>query len=107
MLKPVASASEKKLRIGQVARMLEVEPYVLRFWEEEFPQLIAARTDRGQRYYTQEHIQLLEKIRYLLYEEKMTIKGARQRLEGTPGVPSSLETIRTELKEIRQLLVKP
>lgn len=107
MLKPVASASEKKLRIGQVARMLEVEPYVLRFWEDEFPQLTAARTAKGQRYYTQEHIQVLEKIKHLLYVEKLTIKGARQRLEGTPSNPASLEAIRNELKEIRQLLVKP
>ena len=47
MLRPVTPAAEKRLRIGQVARQLGVEPYVLRFWEEEFPQLQAARTTKG------------------------------------------------------------
>lgn len=106
MLRPVTPAAEKRLRIGQVARQLGVEPYVLRFWEEEFPQLRAARTIKGQRYYTEEHVRLLEKIRHLLYVEKLTIKGARQRLEGTEAVHVPLDSVRRELEEIRQLLTR-
>lgn len=106
MLKPVTPAAEKRLRIGQVARQLGVEPYVLRFWEEEFPQLTAARTAKGQRYYTEEHVRVLERIRHLLYVEKLTIKGARQKLEeGAARVP--LASIRRELEEIRRLLINP
>jgi len=106
VLRPVTPATEKRLRIGQVAKQLEVEPYVLRFWEEEFPQLQAARTAKGQRYYTQEHVRVLERIRHLLYVEKLTIKGARQRLEGAEAAPAPLDEIRRELEEIRILLSK-
>lgn len=107
MLKPVKPETEKRLRIGQVARLLGVEPYVLRFWEEEFPQLTAARTTKGQRYYMQEHVRLLERIRHLLYEEKLTIKGARRRLEDAAGpARAPLDAIRAELEEIRRLLTE-
>lgn len=100
-------AAEQRLRIGQVARHLGVEPYVLRFWEEEFPQLTAARTKKGQRYYTEAHVRILERIKELLYTEKLTIKGARQRLEGEATARAPVERIRRELEEIRRLLVKP
>jgi DNA-binding transcriptional MerR regulator len=106
VLKPVTPDTEKRLRIGQVARRLGVEPYVLRFWEEEFPQLTAARTSKGQRYYTEEHVRVLERIRHLLYVEKLTIKGARQKLEGTESVRAPLDAIRRELEEIHRLLTK-
>jgi DNA-binding transcriptional MerR regulator len=107
VLKPVIPAAEKRLRIGQVARLLGVEPYVLRFWEEEFPQLTAARTAKGQRYYTEEHVRILERIRHLLYVEKLTIKGARQKLEETGVMRVPLDGIRHELEEIRRLLTNP
>lgn len=106
MLRPVTPAAEKRMRIGQVARQLGVEPYVLRFWEEEFPQLQAARTTKGQRYYTEEHVRLLERIRHLLYVEKLTIRGARQKLEGVEAVYAPLDSIRRELEEIRRLLIR-
>jgi len=106
VLKPVTPDTEKRLRIGQVARRLGVETYVLRFWEEEFPQLKAARTAKGQRYYTREHLCLLERIRHLLYEEKLTIKGARQKLDDAASVRAPLDAIRYELEEIRRLLTQ-
>ncbi len=94
----------KRYRIGQVAKQLGVEPYVLRFWEEEFPMLTAARTLKGQRYYTEEHVRLLKRIRYLLHEEKLTIKGARQKLTEAKDTREPLDMIRAELEEIRRLL---
>jgi DNA-binding transcriptional MerR regulator len=106
VLKPVTPDTEKRFRIGQVARRLGVEPYVLRFWEEEFPQLSTTRTAKGQRYYTKDHVRMLEQIRHLLYEEKLTIKGARQKLEGAAAVRAPLEAIRHELEEIRSLLTE-
>lgn len=105
MLKPVALASAKRFKIGEMAQLLGVEPYVLRFWEEEFPMLVAARTAKGQRYYTEEHLRLLQQIKHLLYEEKLTIKGARQRLESPCAKSDNLGMIYAELKEIRQLLL--
>mgnify|MGYP000845023714 FL=1 len=104
----MSPAAEKRFRIGHVAKHLGVEPYVLRFWEEEFPQAAAARTAKGQRYYTEQHVRMLERIRHLLYEEKLTIKGARQKLENLEALRGPLEIIRSELEEIRRLLaVKP
>lgn len=104
----MSPAAEKRFRIGHVAKHLGVEPYVLRFWEEEFPQAAAARTTKGQKYYTEQHVRMLERIRHLLYEEKLTIKGARQKLENLEALRGPLEIIRSELEEIRRLLaVKP
>ena len=105
MLKPVTPATEKRFRIGQVARQLGVEPYVLRFWEEEFPQLTAARTAKGQRYYTDEHVRVLERIKHLLYVEKLIIKGARRKLEDAEPVCAPLDAIRRDLEEIRRMLI--
>lgn len=106
MLKTVTPATEKRYRIGHVAKRLGVEPYVLRFWEEEFPQAVPARTPKGQRYYTDDHVRMLERIRHLLYVEKMTIKGARQRLEEKQALRLPLDMIRQELEEIRSILLK-
>lgn len=106
MLKPEPSAVEKRYRIGYVAKTLGVQPYVLRFWEEEFPQAAPARTPKGQRYYTEEHLRMFKRIQHLLYVEKMTIKGARQRLEEKHVLHHSLDFICHELKAIQALLLK-
>ncbi|SKA83833.1 MerR family transcriptional regulator [Desulfobaculum bizertense] len=67
-------------RIGQVARKLDVNTSVLRYWETEFPQIHPIRTRSGQRLYTEEHIKTLRMIQYLVYDEGLTIEGARKRL---------------------------
>lgn len=67
--------------IGEVSNLLELKPYVIRFWETEFPQL-KPRKDRGRnRQFTEEHIELLKKIKDMLYNQKFTIDGARQKLK--------------------------
>lgn len=68
-------------KIGEVAKLLEVEPYVLRYWETEFDILDPEKTKSGQRVYQREDIELLLRIRRLLYEEMFTIAGARRQLE--------------------------
>jgi DNA-binding transcriptional MerR regulator len=83
--------------------LLDLKAYVLRFWESEFPQLEPARTDSGQRLYTQEHIDLLQRIKYLLYEEGLTIEGARRRLE-EEGRRHLRDDVVKELNEIKRLL---
>ena len=76
--------TQKTYRIGEAARLLELETYVLRFWETEFPQLAPLRTAKGQRLYTEEHLELLRQIRRLLHEQGLTIEGARRVLGGAP-----------------------
>src|SRR5258707_13711603 len=67
-------------RIGEVSDLVGVEPYVLRYWETEFPALGPKKSDTGHRMYRRKEVELLLKIKYLLYEKKFTIEGARQYL---------------------------
>jgi DNA-binding transcriptional MerR regulator len=90
-------------KIGQAARLLDLKTYVLRFWESEFPQLEPVRTASGQRRYTSEHIELLQRIKRLLYEEGLTIEGARRKLE-EEGQDRLRQEIVQELTEIKRLL---
>ena len=71
----------KVYRIGEVAELLQLKSYVLRFWESEFPRLVPLRTEKGQRLYTEEHVELLRRIQALLHKQGMTIDGARRVLE--------------------------
>ena len=73
--------SDKLYRIGEAAALLSLKSYVLRFWETEFPQLEPVRTDKGQRLYTEEHVELLKLIKHLLHERGLTIDGARRILK--------------------------
>src|SRR5258707_15705992 len=69
-------------RIGEVSGLVGVEPYVLRFWESEFPSVGPKKSGTGHRMYRRKEVELLLKIKYLLYEKKYTIEGARQYLHG-------------------------
>lgn len=97
-------------RIKEVSEIAEVPAYVLRFWETEFKRIKPQRTSSGQRLYKKSDIELILKIKHLLYEEKFTIQGAKQHLKSktadknTPPPPINLEEIRSELKSIRDLL---
>ncbi len=84
--------------------MLGLETYVLRFWETEFPQLQPGRTRTGQRLYTSEHVQLLKKIKSLLYHDKLTIDGARMRLEEHGRFSGVLGDVKKGLQEIKKIL---
>ena len=68
-------------RIGEVSKLLEVEPYVLRYWESEFPEIKPSKSKSGQRLYKRRDVELLLKIKELLYGERYTINGARKRLK--------------------------
>jgi DNA-binding transcriptional MerR regulator len=67
--------------ISDVGEMIGVKPYVLRFWEKEFPTLRPKKNRAGNRIYQKKDIQLVEKIRDLLYKDGFTILGARQKLK--------------------------
>src|SRR5246127_610954 len=68
-------------KIGDVARLCSVEPYVLRFWETQFPQLKPNKSGTGQRLYRKREVELALEIKKLVHEEGYTIAGARQALE--------------------------
>src|SRR5215469_11885097 len=70
-------------KIGDVARLCSVEPYVLRFWETQFPQLKPNKSGTGQRLYRRREVELALEIKRLVHGEGYTIAGARQALEGT------------------------
>jgi DNA-binding transcriptional MerR regulator len=105
-------------RIGEVAGLLAVEPYVLRYWETEFPSLAPKKSGTGHRLYRRKDVELLLKIKHLLYDKRYTIEGARQSLhnESKGGkskvleqqrdlfAPDSLAGIRSELAHILQIL---
>ena len=105
-------------RIGEVAKMLALPAYVLRFWETEFPQLKPTKSNTGQRMYRRREVELAVRIRTLLYDEGFTIPGARERLktEAKPAknqsaLPfpkandkSGLKRVRQELQELLTML---
>lgn len=104
-------------RIGEVSKLLGVEPYVLRFWETEFPALSPKKSDTGHRLFRRKDVELLLDIKHLLYEKRFTIEGARQWLQASkagrppePVVQQSLfidepmAQIRKELEEVLSIL---
>ena len=99
-------------KIGEVARLCAVKPYVLRYWETEFRSLRLQKTRSQQRLYRRKDVELLLKIRHLLYEERFTIEGARARLrelghdEGAPPPVPPPDIDVEMLKKLKQGLVE-
>ena len=86
-------ALEKDLyRIGEVSRLTNTKPFVLRYWETEFPMLQPVKSPSGHRLYRREDIETVRKIKRLLYDEGFTIAGARRHLREPNGRPHEAET---------------
>src|SRR5438105_8719926 len=83
---------ERLYKIGEVCRMADVQPYVLRYWETEFPQLAPNKSGGGQRLYTKNEIDVILRIKQLLYSEGFTIAGAKKKLETELNEPAAPET---------------
>ncbi len=103
-----SKAIEEKLyySISEVAQMTDLEAYVLRFWEKEFPTLHPKKNRGGNRAYQKKDIEMVNRIRTLLYVENYTIEGARARLRSLKSTPEKrmLVTearVKTTLAEIR------
>ena len=77
-----AAQDDKLYKIGEVCKLADVQPYVLRYWETEFPQLAPNKSGGGQRLYTQRDLDIILRIKQLLYSEGFTIAGAKKKLEG-------------------------
>ena len=96
--------------IGEVSDLCAVKPHVLRYWEQEFPQLKPVKRRGNRRYYQRQDVLVIRQIRGLLYEEGFTIGGARQRLTGTEAksdVTQSqqiIKEVRAELEEVLKVL---
>jgi DNA-binding transcriptional MerR regulator len=80
---PAATTNEETryYRIGEVSRLTALKPFVLRYWETEFPMLEPVKSPSGHRLYRQQDVDLVLKIKRLLYDEGYTIAGARRHLK--------------------------
>jgi len=77
---PTLPDDQKQFKLNEVCKLANVQPYMLRFWGTEFPQLEAMKSGTGQRLYSREQVQLILEIRRLLFDEGLTIAGARKRV---------------------------
>jgi len=97
-------------KIGEVTEITDLAAYVLRFWESEFNVISPKRTESGQRLYRKTDVESILKIKYLLYEKKFTIEGAKKFLKNSskqntePVVQTALTEIKSELQLIRSML---
>lgn len=113
-----AAANEEKLyKIGEVCKVADLQPYVLRYWETEFPQLSPNKSGGGQRLYTKRELDIILRIKELLYREGFTIAGAKKKLETDlsegpvpsvaaeePGPRVSQDGLARAKRELRELL---
>jgi DNA-binding transcriptional MerR regulator len=72
---------DKLYKIGEVCKLADLQPYVLRYWETEFPQLSPNKSGGGQRLYTRTEVDIILRIKELLYRDGFTIAGAKKKLE--------------------------
>lgn len=94
--------------IGEVSELCAVKAHVLRYWEQEFPQLKPVKRRGNRRYYQRQDVLLIRQIRGLLYDEGFTINGARQRIEGEDVSDENShykQMIRQMIAELEELLV--
>ena len=99
--------TDRKLfyKIGDVCRMCELEPHVLRYWEAEFTLLSPTKNRAGQRVYREKDLQLIEQIKFLLYERGYTIAGANRKLldDETANLPLFSESRVNQKKTIVEI----
>ncbi|NGX16479.1 MerR family transcriptional regulator [Wenzhouxiangella sp. XN24] len=105
-----AIPGKRYFTIGEVSELCGVKPHVLRYWEQEFPQLKPVKRRGNRRYYQRRDVLLIRQIRSLLYEEGFTIGGARQRLTGDEAKEDLTQSaqivrqLRAELEEVLKIL---
>ena len=104
--------------IGEVCNLLDLKPHVLRYWEKEFPQVHPRKKFGRNRRYNPDDIELLKKIKYMLYTQKYTVDGVRKKLKEIQNNKSQIEfnfsgdkneikkKLINELKAVRELLKK-
>jgi len=114
---PVVIPDKLYYRIGEVEAITEIPAYVLRYWESEFKLLRPKKNPAGQRLYRKKDLELVQRIKTLLYDERLTLEGAKKRLRGDPkGAPQmdlglksvaledTLRRMRDRLRALRERL---
>ncbi|AFT71464.1 MULTISPECIES: MerR family transcriptional regulator [Alcanivoracaceae] len=105
-----AIPGKRYFTIGEVSELCDVKPHVLRYWEQEFPQLKPVKRRGNRRYYQRQDVLTIRQIRSLLYEQGFTIGGARQQLSGDANSESAtryhqlIRQMRVELEEVLDAL---
>jgi DNA-binding transcriptional MerR regulator len=105
-----AIPGKRYFTIGEVSDLCQVKPHVLRYWEQEFPQLKPVKRRGNRRYYQRHDVLMIRQIRSLLYEQGFTIGGARQQLSGETAKEDLQQSqqivrqLRGELEEVLQIL---
>ena len=108
--------NKRYFTIGEVSDLCGVKPHVLRYWEQEFPQLKPVKRRGNRRYYQRHEVQLIRQIRNLLYIDGFTISGARNQLEqegendsgninsGSGGLPYRKEIVSDLIRELDEVV---
>jgi DNA-binding transcriptional MerR regulator len=105
-----AIPGKRYFTIGEVSDLCQVKPHVLRYWEQEFPQLKPVKRRGNRRYYQRHDVLMIRQIRSLLYEQGFTIGGARQQLSGDTAKEDLqqsqqiIKQLRSELEDVLQIL---
>jgi DNA-binding transcriptional MerR regulator len=105
-----AIPGKRYFTIGEVSELCGVKPHVLRYWEQEFPQLKPVKRRGNRRYYQRQDVLVIRQIRALLYDQGFTIGGARNRLDGEEAREDVTQThqlarqLRAELEELIKIL---
>ena len=105
-----AIPGKRYFTIGEVSDLCGVKPHVLRYWEQEFPQLKPVKRRGNRRYYQRQDVLVIRQIRALLYDQGFTIGGARNRLDGEEAREDVTQThqlarqLRLELEELLKLI---
>ena len=105
-----AIPGKRYFTIGEVSDLCGVKPHVLRYWEQEFPQLKPVKRRGNRRYYQRQDVLMIRQIRSLLYEQGFTIGGARQKMSGEGAKEDITQSqqivhqVRLELEDVLQLL---
>jgi len=115
----VAIPDKDDFKIGEVCEIVGVKPFVLRYWETEFAELAPAKGAGGQRTYTKADVEIILRIKQLLYEERFTVAGAKKKLAEEQAakrskpkarldskVPEQVERLRRVLADVRQELLE-
>jgi len=95
----------RRFRIGDLAKRLQVDKFVIRFWEKEF-NVISDRSEGGQRFYEEKDFEIFQQIKTLLYEKKFTIAGAKKQLKTKTKSTSIIASKRTELSKLDETIIK-
>lgn len=104
--------AKRYFTIGEVSAICDVKPHVLRYWEQEFPQLKPVKRRGNRRYYRHQDVILIRQIRALLYAEGYTIGGARHKLEGGEAREDQAQSrqivrqLRAELEDLLGVIAK-